>query len=88
MRGPVTAVPFMLAKSGFQLTEFAHHVAGPARSACAVLDHIAAQLRGADFLLRLSWSAIRSELMIDLRATSLRWLLPVLSFVADWTPGS
>jgi hypothetical protein len=33
-------------------------VAGSARSACAVLDHIAAQLRGAELLLRLSWSAI------------------------------
>jgi hypothetical protein len=57
----------MLAKSGFQLTEFAHHVAGSARSACAVLDHVAAQLRGAELLLRLSWSAIRSELVLDLK---------------------
>jgi hypothetical protein len=39
----------MLAKSGFQVTEFAHHVAGSARYACAVLEHIAAQLRGTSF---------------------------------------
>ena len=60
-------MPFKLAESGFQLTEFAHHAAGPAWSAWAVPEQHCRPLRGTELLLRLSWSAIRSELMIDLK---------------------